>query len=186
MTKTHNDNQQTRRQWVCQFASLTGYQEEDVLDSMLRIRKLHEYRYNPSAISSLVSFFQAPPTASAGFSLCSSDESESSSSHSHHYTLPYSDICCLNPSLLPRKEKEYHFTEKAVSLPSSASFGSSSNVTVSAPTISGKVHFPSPSSSFNYVPTIISTSTDCGSGSGCSEYADSLSSESTYDDEDEE
>jgi hypothetical protein len=180
MTKTNNDNQQIRRQWISQFTSLTGYDEEEIIDSALRIRKLHEYRYNPSSISSLVSYFQSHSSSSS--SACFSDDSESSS-HCHHYTLPYSDLYCLNPTLLPKKEKDYHFIEKSVSLPSSSAVSSSStsNGVAVASSISSKVLYPSPSSSsFNYVPTVVSSSS-----SGCGS-SDSLSSETTYEDDEEE
>lgn len=98
------------------FQSVTRYHEGQLIDSMLRIRKLHEFRYEFTMIKNILEAFNSE---------------ENYEVNSLYLTIHYRDLFLQSTHLLPRQEKEYHFQEKALanSGPSSESKGAVKEVT---------------------------------------------------------
>ncbi len=97
MTQGHR--LQSDMKYYQHFQLITNYNENKLIDSLLRLRKLHEYRYELNSIKNILDTFNQDDNYEVN----------------HLYpTIHYRDLVVYQFNLLPKNEKDYCFHEKAL------------------------------------------------------------------------
>lgn len=97
MTQGHR--LQSDMKYYQHFQLITNYHEHKLIDSLLRLRKLHEYRYEFNSIKNILDTFNQDDNYEVN----------------HLYpTIHYRDLVVYQSNLLPKNEKDYCFHEKAL------------------------------------------------------------------------